>query len=838
MGEFFRRIQYLLNRRRLDRELENDMEFHREMAAREGRNNFGNTLRMREQAREAWGWTWLDRLGQDLRYTARTLARSPGFTVTAVLVLAIGIGVNVAAFSLFNMVALQPLPVRDPNSLVRLERRSPQDYTSEMPYLSAIFYRDHAKSLSAVMAVLGVPPMQVEDDIQPTSTSFVTPNYFIELGTSAANGRLFDPTREDSPTAPPVAVISYALWQHRFAGDPSILGRTIRLNKKPATIIGITPYAFASLGGQRPDIWLPIAQQPYFIGGSNVLNDPSNSSVRMWGRLAPGVTKQMAAGELLTLTNELRHQHPKDIWDNEFIDIHPGGHLQVMQAEMYQVAALIAMLTLLILAVACANLGGLLLARAVTREREIGIRVAVGAGRFRIFRQLCTESLVLASLGALTGMALSYVVLRVALVRFDSPGWLSPVPDWRVILFAMGMAVIAAIFFGFAPALQIARQRQRKTIVRQILIGLQIAASCVLLIVSSLLVRATQHVLFTNPGFAYQQLVSIDPQLGRYGYTPASAQAYLSQMQDRLRALPEVKSVALVKLPPLGHSVSRMDTEIAGRPVAIYPNWVEPGFFQTMSIPILLGRTFYPGEKRVVIVSESLARKQWPGQNPIGQLLGDGPNQDTVIGVAGDARVNAMSDDDAVEQYWPAQLDDMPDMVLMLRATGEPSGLPPMAKSISERLDPRLFPEIRQMKLLYRDNVQQQVEQIAATVSMIGLIAILVAAVGILGLVSFSVSQRMKEIAIRMALGAKKFDVLTAVLRQFLWPVAIGMIAGAGVAAAASKVLRRILFGVSNLDPASYAAALVVLVAIIALAGLLPARRALRLDLAKTLHNE
>ncbi len=374
--------------------------------------------------------------------------------------------------------------------------------------------------------------------------------------------------------------------------------------------------------------------------------------------------------------------------------------------------------------------------------------------------------------------------------------------------------------------------------VRQILIGAQVAASCTLLIVAGLLVRATQHVLYTDPGFAYEQLLSVDPGLGRYGYAPAAARAYLDQMQARIRALPGVKSVALIKLPPMGHTISRMDTEINGHPVPIYPNWVEPGTFQTLGVPMRLGRSFYPGEKNAVIVSESLARKQWPNQNPIGQQLPNGDSKDTVVGVAGDAHVNAVNDDDAVEQYWPAQLQDMPDMAVMVRVMGDPGSVAPMIKSISESLDPRLFPEIRQMKLLYRDNVLQLVEQIAAIVSSIGLIAVLVAGVGIIGLVSFSVSQRLKEIAIRMALGAKKLHLLTALLRQFVWPVVVGLTVGTGVAAAASKVLRKILFGVNNLDPASYAGAVGILVAIIVLAGLLPVRRALGLDLARTLHHD
>ena len=835
MGEIFRRIRYLINRRRFDAELESDMEFHREMAARAGRSNFGNTLRMREQAREAWGWTWLDRLVQDLRYGLRILARTPGFTLMAVLVLAIGIGVNVAAFTVFDMVALEPLPVRDPSSLVRLERYSPNANTDGMPYTSLLFYGKNAKTMSAVMGVLGVPPMQMEDDPQPASVSFVTPNYFAELGTPTGYGRLLDPARDAVPDAEPAVVLSYGFWQRRFGGDPSVVGRTIHLNKKPATVIGILPYAFASLGGQRPDIWLPMAQQPYFVEGSHVLTDPGDSAVRMWGRLAPGVSAKTAELELRALTDELRRQRPKDIWDNEYIQSSPGGHMQVMQPEMYQVAAMVGVLTLLILAVACANLGGLMLARAVTREREIRIRMAIGANRGRIFRQLCTESVLLAVLGALAGLVLGSAVLRIALNKLDAPTWISTTPDWRVLLFTVSMTFLAAVFFGLMPALQIARQRQHKTIARQVLVGAQVAASCVLLIVAGLLVRATHHALYSDPGFGYQQLLSIDSQLGQHGYTPAAAKSYLDQMQARLRAVPGVRSVSLVKLPPLGHAVDREKSDINGQTVIIFPNWVEPGFFETMGIPVLLGRTFYPSEKKVVVVSESFARERWPGINPVGQQIGDGPSKDTVVGVVGNARINALSDDDATEQYWPAQQDDMPAMVVIARTASAPDSLPPAVKSISESLDPKLFPEIRQLKLLYQDNVSG-IEKTAIVVSLIGMVAVLVAGIGIIGLVAFTVSQRTKEIAIRIALGAKRAQVLAAVLQQFTWPVVLGLVTGTGVAAAATRILRKALYGVNNLDPLSYVGAVGVLMMIVAVAALLPARRALHLDLTKALH--
>ena len=835
MSEIFRRIRYLINRRRLDAELESDIEFHREMAARAGRSNFGNTLLLREQAREAWGWTWLDRLVQDLRYGSRILVRSPGFTLLAVLVLAIGIGVNVAAFTVFDIVALQPLPVRDPASLVRLERFSPNANTDGAPYTSLLFFQQNAKTLSAVMGVLGVPPMQLDDDLQPAKASFVTPNYFTELGTAASYGRLLDPERDASSASVPAVVLSYGFWQRRFGGDPSVVGRTIHLNKKSVTVIGILPFPFAGLGGQGPDLWLPIAQQPYFIEGSHLLTDPSDSAVRLWGRLAPGVSATTAEQELRALTDQLRLQHPKDVWDNEYIKSSPGGHLQVMQPELYQVAAMVGALTLLILAVACANLGGLMLARAVTREREMGIRLAIGASRARVFRQLCTESLMLAMLGALAGLGLGIAVLRIALVKLDAPTHLSAAPDWRVLLFTLCVASLAALLFGLMPALQIARQRQHKTIARQVLVGAQVAASCVLLIVAGLLVRATHHALYSDPGFGYQQLLSIDAQLDRHGYTSSAAKSYLDRMQTRLRAVPGVRSVSLVRLPPLGHTVNREQSDINGHKVLIYPNWVDPGFFETMAIPIQLGRTFYPGEKNAVIVSESFAREQWPEVNPIGQQMGEGPSKNTVVGVVGNARINALSDDDATEQYWPAQPGDMPGMVVIARTAGDPDGLPLIAKSISEGLDPKLFPEIRQLKLLYKDSVGG-IEKTAMAVSMIGMVAVLIAGIGIIGLVAFTVSQRTKEIAIRIALGAKRIQVLAAVLRQFTWPVLLGLVMGAGIAAAATKVLRKALYGISNLDPLSYIAGVAVLMAIVIVAALLPARRALHLDLAKALH--
>lgn len=837
MGEFFRRLHFLINRRKLNAELQNDMEFHREMAARAGRNNFGNTLRMREQAYEAWGWTWLDRLLQDLRYGVRILLRAPGFTALAVLVLAIGIGVNVSAFSLFNMTTLKPLPVPDANRIVSLSRKSVDQYTSEMAYPSFAFYRDHTKTLSAAIAVMGVPPMRLDDDLDPASVSFVTPNYFTELATNAAYGRLLGPVTDSNPNAPPAAVLSFSIWERRFANDPNVVGRVIHLDGKPVTVVGVLPYAFATLGGQRPDIWLPMAQQPYFIARSTVLQDWTNASIRMWGKLAPGINPEIAAQELRSLTDQLRREHPDAVWDNEFIFISPGGHLQEMQPQMIRITVMVGVLTVLILVVCCANVGGLMQARAVMRQQEIGIRIAIGAGRGRIFRQLCTESLVLGAISAIAGLGLASAALKITLSKVDAPKWLSASPDWRVLLFTVGITAAATLFFGLMPALQIARQQQKKTIARQILVAFQIAGSTVLFIVAALLVRATQHAIYTDPGFGYEHLVTVDPQLGRHGYSAAAAGAYLDKMENKLRSTPGITGVSLVQFPPLGHAIANAGMEIRGRKVSVYYNAVAPDFFQTMGIPLRMGRTFYPGEKHALVISESFARQQWPGESPLGQLVGDEKNKDVVIGVLGDAHINALNDDDALEQYWAVQPEDMAGMTLVVRAAGEPASLAPAVNAMSASLDKGIFPEFRQLKVLYRHNVDG-IETVAAIVSLVGLVAVLLAGIGLAGLVAFVVTQRTKEIAIRMALGARPAAVLSAVLRQFRWPMIVGLAAGTVFAAFGSKLLRVGLYGVDNLDPASYFGALAVLGLIAALAMVIPAARTLRLNLASTLHHE
>ncbi len=848
MSEWIRRLRYLLQRRRFDQELTNEMEFHREMAARDGGRPFGNTLRLREEARDAWGWTWMERLAQDLRYAARQLRKSPGFTLAAILMLAFGIGVNVAAFGFFNLMVLRPLPVRNPHTLLRFKRRAPKSYASQIPYPEMAFFRDYAKTLSAVIALTDAK-LAIEGTEKPLTAHFVTANFFSELGAQPTLGRLLDPAQDGALGAEPVVVLSQGFWQLHFGASPSVVGRTIRLHGRPATVIGVVSGGFTGLSMEDPNLWLPITQQPYFLTGSHLLTDFSVEApgVTMFGRLQPGFTAIAAENELRSLAAVLHKQQPADIWENESLPSSPGGYAKSLGGgrhgtgteqsdEAYPLMALVGALALLILAVACGNLGSLLLARGVAREREISIRKAVGAGSIRLIRQLFTESLLLALLGSVAGLALGYLVLRGLLVMAKAPAWLNAAPDWRVALFATGIGFAAAVLFGLTPAWQVARQRHRAIRMRQVLIGAQIAASSILVIVAALLMRALDHAVSAHPGFEYQQVVSIDPGLASHGYSPTSARTYLNTLQSRLRNVPGIESVSMTSVPPLGNKKVTTGADIAGRSIDVHMYGIDPPFLGTMKIPLLRGRNLTRMDTRAVVISKSLAQ-QWPERNPLGRPFQIGDTSYTVVGIVGSARLVALQDPDAVEIYYLAGDADLPSMVVLLRTVGPPEGLLPFVASLAKSIDPKIFPDVQLVKSSFRRKMEGA-EYAALSVSVLGLVALLLACLGIVGLVSYSVSQRTKEIGIRMALGANSAQVLSLVVRQLTRPILAGSLAGLTGAAALSQLLRRNLYGISNLDPIAYLGAIGVFVVIIAAAALLPARRALRVDPWRSLRHE
>ena len=439
-------------------------------------------------------------------------------------------------------------------------------------------------------------------------------------------------------------------------------------------------------------------------------------------------------------------------------------------------------------------------------------------------------------LGSIAGLAVGYVVLRGLLVVAKGPVWLNATPDWRVVVFALAAGFASAILFGLTPALQVGRQHHRAIFTRQILIGAQVAASCVLMIVAGLLGRALDHATSTDPGFEYRQVVSIDPGLSRYSYSPARAQAYLDSLQDRLRAIPGVQSISLAISPPLGRVTISAGIDVGGRPVGMQLNRVDTRFFETMKIPLLRGRNLKPGDTHVAVISESMARLAWPGQDAIGKTFTLGQPY-TVVGICGSVRLAKFGDSDSVQAYLPVEAGDQTALNVLVRTAASPQDLARSAVAAARAMDAETVPDVQLLSTAFRTRLEGA-EYSAWAVSVLGFIAHLLACLGIVGVVAYAVSQRTKEIGIRMALGAQSTQVLSVVLRQFSRPVVAGLIVGLGGAAALSQVLRGRLYGISNFDPATYLAAIAIFLVTVTFAALLPARRALRIDPLSALRHE
>jgi len=733
ISELGRRIYYLLNRSRLERELAEEMAAHREMQSAQSAP-FGNAWRLREESRDVWGWGWWDRLVQDLTFGSRLLRKSPVFTFTAVTILALGVGLNIAGFQIFNLMVLKPLPVRDPDTLFRFYRKCPQGTSTNMSYPALDFYRRHNTVFSTVMGVK-YDRMAVEDDQNVhVPIQSVTANYLEELGATPAAGRLLDASHDDAPGAEPVVVLEYGFWESRFGANPGLGGKTIRLNGRPFTVAGVAPRDFVGLEAGKTAAWIPITQHPYAFPGSTVLSNHAESPMQFFGRLKPGVSPQEAEGESKQLAAALREEQPEHVWKDEWLMSRPAGYMGQVDEKSAPVLSLISVFSLLLLTAACASLGNLMLARAAAREQEISVRASLGAGRARLVRQLLTESLLLGLLGTAAGLLLSLWAAKALLVITDAPRFLNPGVDYRVLLFALLMATLATMFFGLTPALQALRPQKSKTRARNVLVTCQVAAGCLFLVVASLFLRGLDRALNLSPGFEYQQVITINSDLASNGFEPAAALAYWNQMAARVRQMPGVETVAMVSLPPLGNfrSTSRLPN---GYESVNYQ--IEPDYFAALSIPFLRGRNLRPAEKDVAIVSESLAQILWPGEDPLGKAY----NRKTVIGVVGNARTVTLSDPATAEVYSPMEPMTLVTSVLVVRVSGKPENVVDSLVPVARSIDSRVAPAVTLVKDSYAARLEDP-RRAALILLALGLTALALAAVGLAGLVSFTVTQR------------------------------------------------------------------------------------------------
>lgn len=820
--ELLRRLGYLLNRRRLEREMAEEMAYHRELLGPDARTNFGDDLRLREDAREMWGWTWLDRLQQDVSYGARVLRNAPRFTLTATLILVLGIGVPLTAFRVM-LAELQGASAPDPDSLVRLTRRSPGAQMTTVAYPELAFYAANARSFRSVIGLSERNEAQFSEVAGSTPErihlALATANYFPEFGIAPALGRVLT-TDDERGEAAPVAMVGESFWKRRLGGDPAVVGRTIRVNGKPLQIVGVVPRSSQA----DADVWMPLVQQPYVVEGSTLLTG-WESALDLYGRLQPGVSPEASEQETLALAARLRERWPDRVAKDEYLAARPILAFDTASEE-FQIVVTAGALVLLLLVAACANLGTLVLARGVGREREIRVRLALGAGRPRIVRQLFTESILLALLSGAGALVLSSIVLKA--IQLQNGVTASVVPDWRALVATSMAAMVAALVFGLPPAFRLASLVPGAGRARPIFLGVQVAVSCLLLVVSSLLVNSAQRLGASDPGFDYRELASVSPGLRSHGYTEPAAQAYLDLLRERVAAVPGVAGTSQAAMGPW--SGFHMQANWAGR--VFEGNHVDHHFLNTMGMRLVRGRNFTSREENVAIVTESTARVLWPGQDALGQTLPWQPAGRTVVGVVQNASTSVVGSPDPLEFYLPPSRAAAPDAVLLVRVAGAPRDFVRRLQETASALDPRLQPTVQIVKESY-DSEVAKASSAVAVIGILGAIALLLSVIGLAGLAGYTVAQRTREIALRIALGARAAHVVRALLAPLSRPIVIGFACGALGGALVSTLLRSGIPTMAQLNianPLPYLVALVFFATVLALAVLGPGRRAMRID--------
>ena len=664
-GELWRRVWYRLNRTRFERELEEEMAAHRDLMSHA--RSFGNQLRLREESRDAWGWGALDRFGEDVRGAVRLLRRAPLFSVTAALILSAGIGLNLTFFHILNVTTLRSPAVKDPESFVRFTRQSPQFFASGFPLPAADLIRRNNDVLSAVLTRHRSDVLWEEDPSAHVSASFVSANWFAEMGYQAAIGRVFAEGIDSRPDAPLVVVLSHQFHETRLLSDPAIVGRQLRLNDRLVTVVGVAPPQFPDFDLDSTELWLLMDQIDHLNPGTSITSDWTSLATEVYGRLRPGISLNAASDGLQPAVLALARLQPKRFKPEERLVGTTATHGFASARDIEQIrmtALLVGALTLLVLAVASANLSNFVLSMGIGRLREFSIRTALGATRFRILRQMLVECAVLSGVGAAGGMMASIAAARVVAARTGLPPYFDFSPDVSLFVAAFLAAAVATLAVGLVPAWMVSRRDLGRAMqdggqqasaglararVRLALVSAQVLGCCALLVVAGTVFDGLRQLLETDPGFRLERTVMLDPSLTRHGIAGVGAHAYWTEVQGRLAAHPHVEGMALASPAPLGGAVTSTSYPTpAGLKSTVMQ--VGPGFFNVLEIPLLAGRTFTDrDDESEVIVSRQLALRVYGSTDILGKGFPTARSTRKIIGVVDDAAFYDRGDYDGQE---------------------------------------------------------------------------------------------------------------------------------------------------------------------------------------------
>ena len=809
-------------------------------------------------------------LWQDLRYGARILLKRPGFTTVVALTLALGIGANTAIFGVVDRLLVRMLPVTEPERLVNLSGRDEKGrHDTSFSYPIYKDYRDQNDVFDGLLAY-SETAMNLSEGGQPERVMgvLVSGNYFDVLGVTPALGRRFLPEEDRTPGTHSVAVVSYGLWQRRFGADPKLVGRTITLNTYRFTVIGVAPAEFRGVRrGVSPDVYAPMQMiaQAWPARKPDDLNNRNFSWLDLMGRLKPGVTREQAQTAMSALSSRIMQVQP-NTWP--MIALEDGSQGEIGEISDLRTPLKLLMATVaLVLLIACVNVANLLLARAQTRSREMAVRLAVGASRYRLIRQLLTESLLLSLLGGLLGLWLA-VWLSDALAAYSPPtgatgGSAPPLLDarldWRVLAFTATLSLLTGLLFGLVPAwrsskpnLTVALKEESgaagsgRTRGRGALISAQIALSLVVLVCAGLCVRSLQKLQRIDAGFDAAKVLVMGLNLSLNGYKEEQGRQFYANLLERVSAAPGVEAASLARVVPLTGSGMRMSVGVEGytpsdgKPINFDMNIVGPRYCATMKLPLVAGREFTANDDMsappVVIINEAAARTYWPNRNPLGKHLmmappGQGePRAVEIIGVVAGSRYRSLTEAFRPGMLLPAAQHYTSDLSLHLRSAGDPASLIGSVRRELRALDPQLpATRVRTLEEQRRNSLYSE-RVTALLLSAFGGLALLLASLGIYGVMAYAVTQRTREVGIRMALGAQTGDVLRLMLRQGTWLIVAGVAFGLAGAFAATRLIKSFLYEVSATDPLTFVLAALSLASVALLACYIPARRATKVD--------